>query len=997
MKRYHAIILALIVLLNLIGWTLVPENVTPEQQQTFNRVKGFAYAPFQRGQTPVGTPHYDANDNVISRDKPVYPTEAQIDSDLAILAQYTDKVRTYGTQETLASIPKLARKHGMRVTMGSWISRDEDANKLEVERIVKIANENRNIDDILVGNEVLLRGDLHPVLPKNATPEQHKAAGHEAVLKLASYIKEVRSRVLVPVSTAEDTHTWLAYPELADAVNHITVHILPYWEGKNVEEGLEHVWNQYFALREKYPNKRIVIGEVGWPSAGEFRRGALPGKWEQEQFIRSFIALTKARGDRSLADVDYFICEAFDQPWKAEVAQHHGGEGGIGAYWGLFDADRNLKFDWTTPSFAGVSRFTQWTVATAIGLLLLSIFFWRRHDLAPEGLVFFGIIAQFCISMTTYTGFLPLAPWLTTGTKVLWIALFPAQILMLAILLINAFEMTELLWIKRFRRMFRPLDPTTPRARYPKVSIHIACCNEPPEMVIKTVDSVFAQTYPNLEILVIDNNTKDPKVWMPVKEHCDKLGAKVKFFHLDPWPGFKAGALNFAMDQTAPDAEVVGVIDADYIVEPDWLRSTVPYFDDPSVGLVQAPQSHRAWKRNAFKEAINWEYEGFFHIGMVHRNEYNAIIQHGTMCLMRKEAMEHVGRWSEWCIVEDAEMGLKLMKTGYRTVYINYPFGQGLVPDSFIAYKKQRFRWAYGAIQILRKYWTQMLPGKLGGKGGLTNWQRYHFLAGWLPWFGDALHLVFTFLLLAGSAALIFFPRYFMMPVVAFLLPALLLSAFNIVRSVWLYQSRVPATALQRFIACVAGLGLTYTIGRAVVTGVITKDKPFFRTPKCQKMSAITRSLMMVREELGLMLLLWGAILGILWVRVIAEAMNVQLTPTGDFTSWSAWLAAWPAHLNSTGARLWANPPTPVWLTKRLWENPQALVWVVSLMMQSIPYVAAVIGSVVAGMPTASFAPIRVRQRQLAGFFRRAFRWATLRPSSAPANAITPSAMVEAE
>ena len=125
-------------------------------------------------------------------------------------------------------------------------------------------------------------------------------------------------------------------------------------------------------------------------------------------------------------------------------------------------------------------------------------------------------------------------------------------------------------------------------------------------------------------------------MWRPVEQHCAQLGARFRFFHVDPLPGFKAGALNFALAHTAPDAEIVAVIDSDYQVEPHWLRDLVPGFAEPKVAIVQAPQDYRDGGESAFKAMCYAEYHGFFHIGMITRNERNAIIQHGTMTLVRR-------------------------------------------------------------------------------------------------------------------------------------------------------------------------------------------------------------------------------------------------------------------------------------------------------------------------------------------------------------------------
>ena len=154
---------------------------------------------------------------------------------------------------------------------------------------------------------------------------------------------------------------------------------------------------------------------------------------------------------------------------------------------------------------------------------------------------------------------------------------------------------------------------------------------------------------------------------------------------------------------------------------------------------VQAPQDHRDWRGDRFKEMLNWEYAGFFDIGMCLRNEYDAIIQHGTMTLVRRDLMEEVGGWATWCITEDTELGLRLMEKGYGAMYSRERFGHGLTPDHFAGYKKQRFRWAYGAMQIMKAHARRDFPRPLG-----TFWQKYHFVAGWLPWFADALSMIVT-------------------------------------------------------------------------------------------------------------------------------------------------------------------------------------------------------------------------------------------------------------
>src|SRR5262249_13516546 len=172
------------------------------------------------------------------------------------------------------------------------------------------------------------------------------------------------------------------------------------------------------------------------------------------------------------------------------------------------------------------------------------------------------------------------------------------------------------------------------------------------------------------------------------------------------------------------------VLDADYVVSPNWLKDLVPAFADPEVGLVQAPQEHRDGDRSPLHYAMNGEYAGFFDIGMGQRNEVNSIIVHGTMCLIRRTALEEAGSWSSDTICEDTDLGLTILENGWLAHYTNRRYGHGLLPDTFEAFKKQRDRWAYGGFQIVRKHWRRFLPGMTM----LSSGQKPEFAIGWIHW-----------------------------------------------------------------------------------------------------------------------------------------------------------------------------------------------------------------------------------------------------------------------
>jgi len=829
--RKSSLLLVLLVMgLNLGIWSLVN---WPEQAPSWDRmVNGFSFSPYREGEDPAAGR---------------FPTVDEMDADLKQLEGVARKVRTYSSIEGFENVPRLAVKHDLVVTAGAWVDQRVDRSQREIANLIRNARSYNNIDRVIVGNEAILRGDL-------------------TVPELTRYLREVKRAVPVPVSTAEPWHVWLEHPELVREVDFIAVHILPYWEGLPVSAALDYVDMRYQELRRAYPGKPILIAEVGWPSAGHRRDGAEASRVAQAEFVRSF--LNRAARDR----YDYFIMEAFDQPWKRAL------EGEAGAHWGVYNSDRELKFPFIGP----VAEYPHWQsqalLATLLALLPMIWFLWRWRNIHTAGRLLFVLLIQVAVSLLTWTVFMPANIEIGKLGLLIWGVLLPAQLALMVVVLINGFELTELLWRKRLKLRF-PESELRRTGRLPMVSLHLAIYNEPPEVVKATLDSLAALNYPDFEVLVIDNNTRDPAVWLPVKAYCEELGPRFRFFTLGKWSGFKAGALNFGLKQTNPRAEVVGVVDSDYEVRADWLRRLAPYFRRPQVGFVQAPQDHRAWEQDRFKEMINWEYAGFFHIGMVHRDQRNAIIQHGTMTLIRKEALEEVGGWSEWCICEDAELGLRLMHDGYESVYVNEPFGKGLTPDSFTGYKKQRFRWVYGAVQILKAHWRELLPWN---EGGLTNAQRYHFVAGWLPWFGDGLHLMFSLLALFWTVGLVALPKYFEFPLTAFLVPTLGMFVFKVLHSLLLYKERVHCTLEQRLGAAVAGMALTHTIARGVIKGLLTNNAPFFRTPKAEDKPALMQGLAMAAEELTILGLLWGGCLAVLiaygadnteallWVTVLA-------------------------------------------------------------------------------------------------------------------------------
>ena len=312
-------------------WLGTPVSLPPSPLAAGQKLSCVSYAPFRAGQDPLveGT----------------LVEPAQIDADLALLSKYTDCVRTYSVANGLDKIAGIARRHGLKVLQGLWLSSDAEKNRRQIATVIALGKEFPDtISAIIVGNEVLLRGEMSEA-------------------DLMATIREVKAQVPEPVTYADVWEYWLRYRDLANAVDFVTIHILPYWEDFPLPASLAaaHVDAIRMQVATAFPGKEIMIGEVGWPSAGRMREAALPSPANQALVIEQTLALAQRENFR------VNVIEAFDQPWKRWL------EGSVGGEWGIFDRKTGApKFD-----LAGgaVSDHPQWRLQALAGILLAAATF----------------------------------------------------------------------------------------------------------------------------------------------------------------------------------------------------------------------------------------------------------------------------------------------------------------------------------------------------------------------------------------------------------------------------------------------------------------------------------------------------------------------------------------------------------------------------------------------------------------------------------------------
>ncbi len=344
--------LFIFVLTTLLAYSLwlLPNLNLGDHTALSTKIRSVSYSPFRRGQSP---------------ESGIFPSKAEMESDIALLSKSVKNIRIYSGSNALGDIPELADKQGLTVWLGAWLDSNHETNQTEIKALVNLANRYpQTITRVIVGNENLHRMDLTPA-------------------QLRDYLIQVKESIAQPVSYADGWEYWLDHSEIADAVDIITVHILPYWEQtpKAVEELGAHVEDILSKVSKRYPDKPLAIGEIGWPTFGRNRKEAIPGIPEQAQLIAEVHSLAQKM------HLDYNIIEAFDQPWKGVT------EGSAGAYWGLFTAEREAKHELGAKS-ERYPNWQKWFALSALGAMVFAF-------------------------ATVFTSKMPLSTWTLTGISVI--------------------------------------------------------------------------------------------------------------------------------------------------------------------------------------------------------------------------------------------------------------------------------------------------------------------------------------------------------------------------------------------------------------------------------------------------------------------------------------------------------------------------------------------------------------------------------------------------
>jgi cellulose synthase/poly-beta-1,6-N-acetylglucosamine synthase-like glycosyltransferase len=537
------------------------------------------------------------------------------------------------------------------------------------------------------------------------------------------------------------------------------------------------------------------------------------------------------------------------------------------------------------------------TVSSLVWLPLTRRWSARGHLCWSTTFFLFAAYLAFMLDWTFSSG-LPTAT--EVGGFLLWVVEVLAAFLGTAYL----WELCDALGSEQWRRRIEQgAEGVEPGAEMPFVSLQVPAHFEPPEMVVETLTRLKRLDYPNYEIIAIDDNTEDESLWRPVETWC--RDNDVKFVHLTDWPGYKSGALNYALrEMTDARTELIAVVDSDYQMDPDFLRRCAPLFAQPDVAFIQAPQDYRDWEHAPYYRRLYYSYAYFFAVSQPSRNERDGAIFAGTMGLIRRSALEEVGGWDEWCITEDAELSLRLLRAGWSGLHVDRSFGHGVMPLTFEALKGQRFRWCFGGIQILRKNWRWLLPGPVTARNKLSTGQRWAYFSGALQWYGDLLAVIFFLLLMAGAVNIALGGGLLFRKLSGFLVATIpLLVVIGLVRAIALLRRSTSATWRDALGAFMIWQSTSLVTARASVQALYANEAEFLRTPKTSEEAHFWDAIRANRAE---------TFFGLLGLAGIVASLIPPVSIAGPLT---AALLLWPtiaylsAPLNSLAAQRAALPP----------------------------------------------------------------------------------------
>ena len=377
--------------------------------------------------------------------------------------------------------------------------------------------------------------------------------------------------------------------------------------------------------------------------------------------------------------------------------------------------------------------------------------------------------------------------------------------------------------------MYLTMKPTKKRQpepqsldEWPPVTVQLPIFNEK-YTVERLLRAVTRLDYPadRLQIQVLDDSTDDTRdLLMRLVEYYKSQGINIDLIHREDRRGYKAGALNYGLRSAT--GSLIAIFDADFVPKPDWLKRTVPSFQNPELGCLQTRWGHTNQQYNSLTRAEALGIDGHFIVEQTVRSKNGFFLNfNGTAGLWRRACIEDAGSWQWDTLTEDLDLSYRAQMRGWKFDYLPDVVVPAELPPHVEAYKKQQFRWAKGSFQVVRK----ILPSVLRADLPLT----VRFMA-LLHLTGYFVHpLMLSILLLTLPVGLLVPGAFQIFPIslIAGLGPPLLYMTATAT------QHRSIFKRLRAFpLLVIVGFGLSLSTSIAVLEGLFSRGGAFIRTPK---------------------------------------------------------------------------------------------------------------------------------------------------------------------
>lgn len=398
----------------------------------------------------------------------------------------------------------------------------------------------------------------------------------------------------------------------------------------------------------------------------------------------------------------------------------------------------------------------------------------------------------------------------------------------------------------------------------PAVDVVVTCCGEPLDIIEKTLRAAAAIDYPDYHVVVADDRND-----AAVRDLCEELG--FQHIHRDTNEHRKAGNLNYALSRTSNP--FILTLDCDQVPHPKILSTLMGYFNVTHIGFVV---TYQAFDVPAGDPWGNRD-RVFYGAMQTAKNDSNSAISCGSGVVYRRTALDDIGGFSTWNLVEDLYSSLLLHNAGWKSVYHPFPLTHGTAPAEVTGHVRQRWQWAVDSMRIL--LWRNPLFTR-----GLSWRQRVNYLS-----FGYN-YLVF------GVA----FPVFFLIPIWGLLSGKFMMDVNMVDFVLWRSPYLVAYMALNRGLtdhrhnskSFRAQIGLFMVFFSAILTALFSrKHVPKYSvTRKAVEIPSLSRRLSHVLPHLLIMAL---CIVGIANGLLQPGNPSLPFWVNAVWAGWVVWLL-WP-------------------------------------------------------------------------------------------------------